>query len=905
MLRLHNLMRLRSLSLLSLPFPLASYPYDTDGEYPPYSDNEQGDDKLKLNNFVRAYLVSIWLLAVLSLGALTAQAASARFEIEPQDLSGALKAFAVQSHREIFFAPELARGRKSNGVKGTFDDLKALNMILEGTGLDFLVTSSNAILVRDPASKSESSRLAPTTSANDDPTDAPIRMTQAASAQTQNFETANGASSTPAVPSGSDKSALTEIVVTAQKKSERLQDVPVPVTALSADALVDSNELRLQDYYTQVPGLNVTPGGLDNAPALSIRGITTGVYTNPTVATLVDDVPYGSTTNLGGGALVPDIDPSDLARVEVLRGPQGTLYGASSIGGLLKFVTLDPSTDGVSGKIQASTSGVYNGVDPGYGFRGSINVPLSDTLAVRASAFARRDPGYIDNVETGERGVNWGDASGGRLAALWRPSDVISLKVSALAQDENRNGSPNVTVPPGGDLQQSALPNTGAYDRKTQAYSATLTAKLGPVNLTSLTGYSVDRLFDSIDYTPLLGQYTYPVFGVTGTPLIDQTKTSKVTQEVRLTSAIGKAFDWLFGVFYTHERSPLLSQYLAEEASTGRILDNSASSFNWAVTYAEVAAFTDLTFHITDQFDIQFGARESQNKQSYSEIDSGPLIDVFDGLPSPVIFPKVDTKDNSFTYLVTPQYRLSSDLMIYARVATGYRPGGPNPSAIAFGLPLSYRPDTTQNYEIGAKGDLFGHSLTYDLSLYHIDWKDIQLSVNTPLGLSYIANGSRAKSQGVEFSVESKPLDGLTLSAWVAWNDAVLTENLPVNSSVIGLAGDRLPNSSRLSGNLSLKHDFPIANRVTGFVGAALSYVGDRESYFPSIYSGPQRQNLPAYARTDLRAGAKYGPWTADLFVTNVADKRGLLTGGTGAPLPYAFDYIQPRTIGISLSRSF
>ncbi len=158
----------------------------------------------------------------------------------------------------------------------------------------------------------------------------------------------------------------------------------------------------------------------------------------------IDDVPFGASTNLGGGRAVPDIDPGDLQRVEVLRGPQGTLYGASSLGGLLKFVTRDPATDDLGGQLQASSSDVVNGDDLGYSVRGSVNVPLGDTFAVRASGFFRRDPGYIYNVQTGESSINSADADGGRLTALWRLSDQWSVKVSALIQEIDGDGATSV-----------------------------------------------------------------------------------------------------------------------------------------------------------------------------------------------------------------------------------------------------------------------------------------------------------------------------------------------------------------------------------------------------------------------------------------------------------------------------
>jgi outer membrane receptor protein involved in Fe transport len=241
--------------------------------------------------------------------------------------------------------------------------------------------------------------------------------------------------------------------------------------------------------------------------------------------------------------------------------------------------------------------------------------------------------------------------------------------------------------------------------------------------------------------------------------------------------------------------------------------------------------------------------------------------------------------------------------MVYARLASGYRAGGSNNCITYTSFPCQFSPDKTQNYEVGVKGDALDHTLSFDTSLYYIDWKDIQVTLidpNTHVG--YTANGSRAKSQGVELSLEARPLRGLTIAAWVALNDAVLNEAFPPISAAYGVSGDRLPYSSRVSGNLSLGQDFPLARGVTGSVGGALSYVGNREDVFTG---SPQRQSLPAYAQADVRAGVRYDSWTVNLFVTNVADKRGVLTGGVGTVNPVVFNYIQPRTAGLALAKTF
>jgi iron complex outermembrane receptor protein len=701
-----------------------------------------------------------------------------------------------------------------------------------------------------------------------------------------------------------------EIVVTAQKRPERLQDVPVPVTAISGQSLLDNNQLHLQDYYATVPGLTMMPYDLNGAAALAIRGVTTGGFTNPTVGITVDDVPYGSSTGVGIGTVALDLDPSDLERVEVLRGPQGTLYGSSSIGGLLKYVTVDPSTSGWSGRAQVGVSEISHGGQIGYNVREAINIPISDTLALRASAFTRRDPGYIDNVLTGQSDVNKTDVYGGRLSALWRPSDELSLKVSALYQDVRTDGNSNVDRPINGyfgpptigDWQQSAVRGTGAGHREIQAYSATLTAKLGNATLTALSGYSVNTLSDSVDYSYYLGGLSQKYFNVAGAVLFDDFKTSKFTQEIRLAVPFGPKIDWLLGLFYTHEDTPNVEHTLAVDPVTGA----SAGTWNsdpFPTTFMEYAAFSDLTFHFTDRFDVQIGGRESLNRQAYMETVTGEryTLLVF-GLPSPVVQPPVHTKDSAFTYLVTPQYKFSPDLMVYARLASGYRVGGPNTASTIFGFPPSFKPDKTQNYEVGAKGDVPGWPLSFDASVYYVDWKDIQLSLTDPKsGFVYFVNGSRAKSQGVELSVQSSPLRGLKVSAWVAWNVAELTKPLPPLAAY-GAAGDRLPFGSRFSGNLTFEQNVHVSSELEAFFGGSVSYVGDRKGDFTG---SAERTDLPAYATTNLRAGTRYGTWEANLFCNNVADKQGLVGGGLGSIIPYAFQYIQPRTVGLAFSKAF
>jgi iron complex outermembrane recepter protein len=740
-------------------------------------------------------------------------------------------------------------------------------------------------------------------------------LTIANSAKAADAPSGGSSSTTPS-------SELEEVIVTAQKREERLQDVPIPVSVVDTKSLTANNLVKLTDFYSEVPGLSIAPSTM-SSQTIAIRGITTGAVGSgppnpaPIVAVTVDGVPFGGSG--GGDQLVPDFDPGDLARVEVLRGPQGTLYGASSVGGLVNFVTIDPSPAGVSGRLEAGGNSVQNGSEAGYTFRGAVNVPLSSDLAVRASAFTRQDPGYIDDPPLGLKGVNEDRASGGRLAALWQPSETFTLKLSALYQkitghntsDETPNPPSFFGVPQLADLQQFYIRavNTYGYDRTAQAYSLKLDWKIGAADLVALTGYNRYAVDDSFDLSLALHSFSEPVFGTPGNQIVNTIGLDRLTQEIRLSGPLGQKFDGLLGVFYSHEDDYWKWQYLASDPLTGAQLGDwgTYNPYNAAILYNEFAAFGDLTYHITDQFDLQIGGRESWLKNTVDPATAtGLLATAIYGAPtSPYTFPGTTLNENNFTYLLTPRFKISPDFMLYARLASGYRPGGVNIGILH--VPQEYSADKSKDYEIGAKAEFLDHTLSVDGSVYYIDWTNIQLPLIYPVnGSTYVGNAAGAKSQGVELSIQSRPVNDLTITAWITYIDAVLTQTVPgagVAGEIYGFDGDRLPNTPHWSGNLSLDYSFPLGSELRGFVGGAVSYVGDRLDAFSS--ASPQRQDLPAYTKLDLHAGAIFNSWKVNFYVNNVANERGLISGGIGNQLPYSFYYIQPRTIGGSIEKTF
>ncbi len=831
---------------------------------------------------------------LLTAGTLTfadADARSIRYDlnIPSEDLTAALQSFAIASHYKLLYKAELTAGKTSQAVKGHLTAQEAMETMLSGTGLTFQITGSGVVLIRgqnDGSGADLGQKSVEPIAAGEGPNGASSSANDGKKRSSGEF----GVKGASVRANTQTPTSLQEVIVSAQKRNERIQDVPVAVTALNAPELVENNQYRLQDYYPTVPGLSLTPGR-QNAQVLTIRGITTGTGNNPTVGITIDDVPYGSSQVLGGGLMAPDIDPGDLARIEVLRGPQGTLYGASSMGGLLKLVTGEPSIDSVSGRVQAGLSSVQNGAEIGYNVRGAVNVPFNDTLAVRLSGFTHEDPGYIDCPALHLSGINKTTAYGGLLSTLWRPSPELSLKVTALIQNLKADGS-NDAEPTLGDLQQNAIPGVGGFEKKTRVFSAALTAKLGRVNLTSVSGYSTNHNTNTINLGGIFSSIAQNLFGVTGSSQNDDLKNHKYSQEIRLSTPIGQNFEWLLGGFYTSEGSHWVQTFPALNPATGAVAGQLIYN-EFPTTYTEYAGFTDLTVHVTNRFDVQLGGREASIKQTFSSNVSGPVLTF--------VIPEGESKSNAFTYLLTPQFRLSSDFMVYARFASGYRPGGPNANCILNDIPCQYEPDKTQNYELGTKGDFLGHRLTLDVSLYYIDWKDIQLAFSGAGGGNYYANGSRAKSEGIELSVESRPLTGLTVAAWVAWDNAIITEHTPPGAVQALVPGERLPLSPRFSSNLSVEQKFPLPGGVDGFIGGNWSYVGNRAS----VIGASESQIYPSYAKTDLRAGAEYDLWRINLFATNVTDARGILSGGVGTALPNNFYYIQPRTVGLNVERSF
>ncbi len=732
----------------------------------------------------------------------------------------------------------------------------------------------------------------------------------------------------PVTPVGSQ-----DIVVTAQKRAQVLLDVPQSVTVVSGKTLEDQHANSFEDYLKLVPGLQLnqdTPG----QGRLILRGINTGGVAS-TVGVYVDETPFGSSSGLVNGAvLAGDFDTFDVNRIEVLRGPQGTLYGASSLSGVLRFVTNAPSTDRLMVHGRASLEDVKGG-EIGWSTNLMLNAPITDNIAFRASGYYRKNPGFIDSIGTAgtdivgfthvsdvQKNINDSASYGGRASLLVRPSASSSIRLTAISQDIKVDAptiieADPVTLKPLHGLSQSQFVPQKS-DVAYRVYNATGEFDLGFANLTSSTSYGTQKQTLRIDLTfPISGFVQLPfAFGGLGLPdneFIEGQRTNdkKFTQEVRLSGQTRFA-DWLVGGYYTNEDGLIAQDFVAVEPGTLTPLTlppifDLIGGLGFATidsNYKELAGFADATFHIMPQFDLELGGRYSHNKQSAHQITGGALAGASDFV--------VRSSENVFTWSVAPKYKVNDHTTVYARVAKGFRPGGPN--VLPPGAPqefATYDSDSLISYEAGVKAETPDRRFSVDASVFHINWKDIQLlATDIASGFSFNSNGGSAKSDGFELTVAARPVPGLELSANAAYTNARLSRDTP--APVGGKKGDHLPFTPKFAGAVNADYQWAVGGNALAHVGGSWRHLsGQTASYDPVFRAtfGHQR-HVDAYDVVDLNAGVDFGRWDVQAFVKNLGNSHGV-TSTTGTTIFGAFSIfpggaigtgiITPRTVGVSV----
>jgi outer membrane receptor protein involved in Fe transport len=730
---------------------------------------------------------------------------------------------------------------------------------------------------------------------------------------------------------------LGEVTVTAQKRLEALADIPMSISVIAGDALERQQADNFQDLISLVPGLSINTN-TRGVTRITLRGINTGGVAS-TVGVYVNDVPFGSSSGLANGAILSgDFDTFDLARVEVLRGPQGTLYGASSLGGVIKYVANEPSLEGFEARIQGTAENVSGG-DTGYAGAGVLNAALTDTIAIRASGYYRSDEGFIDSIGNNpvpslqnpavnivdgtreEKNLNGLKTYGGRLSALFQPSDVLSVNLTALFQKIESDNSdvfeanPTTFAPLYGGLVASRY-HPEFTDIEYRIYSATIDWDAGPFTLQSVTSYGEFEEDFQRDYSGLpvpvrLDQLLTLLFSdpVTAQPplsaILNQiTATEKLTQEFRLLSPESETFEWLLGVYYTEEDSGIDPQRIsAVNAGT----ETPAPGFpvlanaRLVSTFEEIALFANATWHLTDRFDLSFGGRISENDQKASQVLEGILVG------GTTVFDDVRSSESPFTYSFSPRVELTDNTSMYARVATGYRPGGPNvlPPGAPPGTPASYDSDELKSYELGIKTESENGAFALDAALFYLDWEDIQLfaQINN-VGLN--ANGGTATSKGLEFTASARHPSGARFGLNGAYTDAYLTQD--TDPIVGGLDGDPLPWVPEWSFAFTADYEWSVFGDATAYVGGKIAFTDDRTADFSNRDTNGDIRVADSYTTVDLRVGVDMGEWYVELFGKNLTDERGINDIQPPGIYPggaIGLGIIRPSTVGLMLGARF
>jgi outer membrane receptor protein involved in Fe transport len=751
-----------------------------------------------------------------------------------------------------------------------------------------------------------------------------------------------------------ESAPLEEVTVTANKlNAQKVLDVPAAIQAISGDALQRAGAVGIMDIARDIPGLSIQDLGPGDKKYV-IRGInstgdsTAGIYYGEAVI---------SGTNLDdGGGLQADIRLYDLDRVEVLRGPQGTLYGASSMSGTIRFIPKAPDLHEVGGYFTAEGSETAH-ASGNYNFNGAANLPIVDgVLALRLVGWKLYDSGYINQTRVGVgvtgpdgkttaaaaglvKGVNDDAVGGGRAMLRYQPTEDLTIDANYTSQTETSAGSSRYTpagvsafsgapIPPaeGCDLCNTDVTRSPWSDNikifgLTVAYDTHFGILTGTTNqYNRTTGFS----FDS---TPILVSFGVPVPGETLEP-----RTRKLnSSEIRFASNLDSPVNFVVGGFREHAAQNLAVQVISTNGLgfvNGPFSSaNSADALNFPGvgdtffgrtddrTDTQYAAFGEATWKITPQWTAVAGVRYFTQTLEGVQVETHPFGG-FPAVPTQEAFVDPTQTFSKVTWKANLSYKFSEELLAYTTVSTGFRGGGLNAVSQPFEpVPAAFAPDTLTNFEAGLKGRLFQNLLDYQLDAYFIRWDNMQVQQTTPdAAFVYQGNAGTAHVKGVEFELDAHPAEYLTASFAGSWQDAYLVQGASPEqyllNHTLGRTGDGIPNVPRFQANLGLNYTRPIVADWQGVAGIDLSYRGRENSYFSSALISvvpliPENVELSPYTLLNLRLGLIKDLWSVTAFARNLTDKRAQISAINSTQDPNALLTVQPRTIGLTVTRKF
>lgn len=747
---------------------------------------------------------------------------------------------------------------------------------------------------------------------------------------------------------------LEEVIVTATKRSANMQDLPQSIQAFTTEDIERRGFLGIDDYSKQIPGIAFSrrePGGT----SIIFRGVATSGFqfgTNASSSVYLDEQPI---TTAGRN---PDPRLIDIARVEALSGPQGTLFGDASQSGTLRIITNKPDATEFSGWIDASVHSVDEG-DTGYEVSAMVNIPISENVAIRLTGFTNEDAGYIDNILASSQGgtfdnasvveddINSSEMSGGRIGLRAKLSEDWTLDVMGIFQDKETNGYGDVNTRLG-DLEQSRY-NPETLEEDWYQLGLTLEGSTGWGDATLALSYferdftynadNSDYFFDIAYVSNSFPNYSFYDFGDTNATAVNESEVERWSMEARLATPSDSDSKWagLVGAFYSKTTSDTFfhsDQDGLTDTPGGRYIQYGAYFFTgvrpgpsdnfWFGQYdselEQTAIFGELSYDITENLSITAGGRWYEVKDDRF-IWQGQLLQGAEPVSSDftLTFDSADAKDDGFVPKVNITYSIDDDKLIYATYSEGFRRGGVNVLRAASIINSVYDSDILTSYEIGAKTTWADGAVRFNITAYHMIWDDIQVQASDPQDGVFalgVVNAPQAEIDGIEMDFAWAVTQGLTIDGSYGWLDPEISEgddiledecqNGTLCESLPLEPGTRLPISPKWKASLGL--DYQFQTEILGglpYLRLDWSHVDESVNGLTGL-SSSEIKTQDAADTTDLKVGLDADGWSAVFYVNNLTDERAeLFINNRWGANAERLSINRPRTYGVSFRKTF
>ncbi len=809
------------------------------------------------------------------------------FQIAEQPLAKALIAFSNQSDIVVIAPSTLVNGLRAPSIAGDIEPEKALQQLLASSGLDYTVGKQGFTIVQSSVSDEGSSKN---------------RLER------------------------DDKKAnqvIEEMIVTATKRSESIQDVAMSISAIGSEDIERKNLLSMNDYLRTLPGVNMIDMG-PGRNTIIMRGVSVDPqFEDKVVGAYFGETPVTELSNRINDGGSSDFMMVDINRVEVLRGPQGTLYGSGSMGGTVRIIPNSPNLNAVEGSVLGGVSnteekgGINNRVE------GMVNIPLiEDVLAVRGVAYRFDNSGYVENVaatskaqaviDTGAIAKNEGDIGshtieGFRISALWQPTDNFSVELSHAAQDTSAKGRSGIDLTLDDYQQDRFVTPFGDENIEDDITATNLLVKydfgwsslLASSSWASGGGTSIRNFGGGSWETIPVSQFNFA-------------NTDTFTEEIRLASQLDGPLQFVVGLYYEKIDTQGFwdnrwggDPELSNDFGFGFVEE--LGTFGWDPSTKQKAAFGEVTYNFNEQFSVTGGARifKYEKHNIFRVITPG----IFSGGGSPGVSSVLSSDENEDSYKINFSYTPDEDKLFYLSWSEGFRLGQPIGKTVGgpcdvngdsvhddLGIPFPSRlnSDFLENTEIGTKLSFLDRRLTLNLAAYDIKWKGLPVlvGVGSPCGSGVTINAGSASSKGFEAEASYQATDNFYMSLGASYVDATIGVDAPG----LGEAGDRLPGMPDYTVNLGLQYDFLLADHEA-YIRSDYSYVGGFYGNLPG--TGAEAGD---YHQLNVKSGVSLGNIDVNVFINNLANSNALIWVDAFDP---AAHQMRPRTMGLNIAYNF